>query len=461
MDKKWHISRRRMLKGMGACIALPLLEAMIPPGLSAFPSNVQAPRRMACLFMPNGVNPFKWSPEGVGRNFALSPTLKPLESVKDQLLILGELYNRNSDTRQEGHFTKTGNFLTSMRLTKTVDSGLDAGGASVDQLVANHVGKETLFPSLQYGVDRIDSGICKSTGFTRLYGSAISWKNRHQPCPKEIDPRMAFDRMFRNYVPGKAPLPPDPNKKSILDLVRNDAKSLEKQLGVSDRNKLAEYYESIRSVEERLDNLQGLEDFEANITEDIRKELARLDVRIDEWAEYSEGVDITDKTRLMLDIMVLALQSDATRVITFMFGNSANNRNYSFLEGVNGNHHSISHHKKEDHLLHAYGEINRWHVEQYAYMLDKMNNVREGDRTLLENSMVLFGSGLRDGDRHSCHNLPIVLAGKGGGALDTGQHIVFPKDTPLANLHQTMMGVMGVDSPRFGDSTGEICEILA
>ncbi|MDX2245774.1 MAG: DUF1552 domain-containing protein [Bacteroidia bacterium] len=461
MEKSWYISRRRMLKGMGACIALPLLEAMIPPGFSTFSGANQAPRRMACMYMANGVNPYKWTPEGWGKNFALSPILQPLKNVKDQLNILGELYNRNSDTRQEGHFTKTANFLTSMRITKTVDSGLDCGGVSMDQLVANHIGKETMFPSLQYGVDRIDTGICKSTGFTRLYGSSISWASRNQPCAKEIDPRLAFDRIFRNYVPGKPPVPYDPNKKSVLDIVQSDAQKLNRQLGVSDRNKLSEYMESIRSVEKRLDDRQNLKDFEAKITPDVRAELARMDTRIDEWAEYSEGVDITPKVRLLLDIMVLAFQCDATRVTTFMFGNSANNRNFSFLEGVFDTHHSISHHKDDPRNLDQYERINRWHIEQYAYMLEKMQGICEGEGTLLDNSMVMIGSGLRDGNRHSCHDLPIVVAGKGGGKLKTGQNLKFAKDTPFANLHQTMMKVMGLEDVEFADSTGELCEILA
>lgn len=461
MEKSWYISRRRMLKGMGACIALPLLEAMIPPGFSSFAGANLPPRRMACMYMANGVNPYKWTPEGWGSNFTLSPILQPLKNVKSQLNILGQLYNRNSDTRQEGHFTKTANFLTSMRITKTVDSGLDCGGVSVDQLVANRIGKETMFPSLQYGVDRIDTGICKSTGFTRLYGSSISWQSRNQPCAKEIDPRLAFDRIFRNYVPGKPPVADDPNKKSVLDLVQSDAQKLNRSLGVSDRNKLSEYMESIRSVEKRLEDKQNLKDFEARITADVREELGRMDTRIDEWAEYSEGVDITPKVRLLLDIMVLAFQCDATRVTTFMFGNSANNRNFSFLEGVFDTHHSISHHKDDPRNLDQYERINRWHIEQYAYMLEKMDAVCEGEGTLLDNSMVMIGSGLRDGNRHSCHNLPIVVAGKGGGRLKTGQNLEFAKDTPFANLHQTMMKVMGVEDVQFADSTGELCEILA
>lgn len=461
MNQSFHISRRRMLKGLGACIGLPLLEAMIPTGLSAFPAQNHAPKRMAALFMPNGVHPDKWTPEGLGKNFTLSPILNPLESVKDKILVLGELMNKNSDTKQEGHYTKTANILTSMRIAKTVNAQVDCGGISVDQLMASQIGHQTLFPSLQYGIDRIKSGVCTATGFTQLYGAAISWKSRTQPCSRENDPRMAFDRIFRRYVPGKKILPEDPYKKSVLDLVKDDAKNLQKKLGIQDQNKMGEYLESIRAVEQRLDNQQALADFESQITPDIRKELKKMDVRLDAWAEYAEGVDITEKTRLMLDIIVLAFQSDASRIATFMFGNAASNRNFSFLEGVNGNHHSTSHHRNDPRQMVQYERINRWHIEQYAYLLNRLENIQEGDHTLLDNSMIMFGSGLRDGNRHSPKNLPIVLAGKGGGALNTGQNLIFQPNTPLANLHHTMLEVMDIDVGQFGDSTGELCEILA
>lgn len=461
MEKKWHISRRRMLKGMGACIALPLLEAMIPPGLSAFPADVKPAQRLSVLFMPNGVNPHKWTPEGLGTQFALSPILKPLESMREKILVLGELMNRSGRNTGDGHYTKTANFLTSMRLAKTVDARVDSGGVSVDQLIANHIGGDTLFPSLQYGIDRIRSGVDKAVGYTRLYGGTISWKTGTQPCPREIDPRMAFDRMFRNYIPGKTPIPPDPYKKSVLDLVQEDARSLQRQLGIEDQNKMGEYLESIRSIEKRLDDREGLKDFESQITPDFRKELVRMDTRIDEWAEYAEGVDVTEKVRIMLDIMVLAFQSDASRVSTFMFGNSVSNRNFSFLDGVYGNHHSISHHRDDPRQMDEYERIGTWHIEQYAYFLNRLNSIQEGNGTLLDNSMILFGSGLRDGNRHAFQDLPIVLAGSGGGALKTGQHIRFEKDTPLANLHHTLLKVVGMEVEQFGDSTGELCEILA
>jgi hypothetical protein len=461
MESKKPISRRYMLKGMGACIALPFLDVMIPSKLFASISNTNLPKRVSYFFMPNGVHPHKWTPEGIGTDFSFSSILQPLQPLKDQVLVLGELMNKNSISSEDGHYTKTANFLTSMPLVRTVDARVDSGGISIDQLIANHIGDKTLFPSLQYGVDRIQSGVDKAVGFTRLYGGTISWKSRTQPCSKEIDPRMAFDRLFRNFVPGKKPLPPDPYKKSVLDLVQDDAHALQKHLGIEDQNKLGEYLEAIRSVEKRLEKQNGVKDFANQITPDIKKELVHLDTRIDEWAEYSEGVDVTEKVRLMMDIMVLAFWSDATRVTSFMFGNSVSNRNFSFLNGVSGNHHSISHHKDDPRQMSQYEIINRWHIEQYSYFLTRLQSIREGNGTLLDNSMILFGSGLRDGNRHSPYNLPILLSGKGGGALNTGQYLEFEKNTPLANVYQTQLKVMGIESGQFGDSTGELDKLLA
>ncbi|MEM7369803.1 MAG: DUF1552 domain-containing protein [Bacteroidota bacterium] len=461
MKKSWHISRRRMLKGLGACVALPVLDAMIPAGLSAKTFwEWERVKRIAFMFMPNGVHPDKWTPEGQGTDFHLSPILQPLTPFKNDLLVLGELMNQNSWRTKDGHYTKTANFLTSMRLTNTAGANVNAGGVSVDQIIANQIGDQTLFPSLQYGVDRVRSGVDLAVNLTRLYGSAISWKSPTQPIAKEINPRMAFDRLFRPFVPGKPPIKENPHKKSVLDLVMQDAKSLQKGMGVGDQNKLAEYLDAVRSVERRLDNQDSLKDFEAQITPDVKKELVRLDQRIDEYVDQTAGIDITERVRLMFDIMALAFWSDATRVTTFMFGNSVSSRNFSFLDGVSGSHHGVSHHKNDPRLMSQYEIITRWHIEQYGYFLSRLASIKEGDHSLLDNSMVMFGSGLRDGNRHSPHNLPIVVAGKGGGTLATGQHLTFAEDTPLANLYLTMLHGMDVSTERFADSERVLHEIV-
>jgi hypothetical protein len=459
MKKKWQISRRKVLQGMGACIALPFLEAMAIPGVKSGAGAVKSPIRTAFLFMPNGVHPEHWTPACTGADFDLTRQLLPLEKFKKDILVLGELMNKNSIFKgADGHYAKSASLLTCMPIKQTIGDNISSGGISLDQVIANHVGHETLFPSLEYGLDRITTGVDINVGFTRLYGSSISWKTPSQPLSKEIDPRLAFDRLFRSFVPGRQ-VKEDPWKGSILDLVLEDAQDLKKNLGRADQDKLSEYLESIRSVEKRISNEANKEKFAKNITADIRKELIRVNQNIDEYVEVYGGVDVTEKTHLMLDIMALAFWSDASRVSTFMFGNSVSNRNFTFLEGVHGNHHSISHHMDKPEMLEEYIRITAWHMEQYAYFLGKLKSIREGDKTLLDNSMVLFTSDLRDGNRHSPRNLPIILAGNGGGKIKTGQNLIFEKNTPLANLYMTMLESMNIEEPGFGDSTGTLSSV--
>lgn len=460
MSKSWHISRRRMLKGLGATVALPFLEAMIPAGLQAATTRPY-PTRSAFMFMPNGVHPDLWTPTTWGRNFELSPILQPLAGVKDDIMVLNELMNQASIFEgADGHYAKTASFLTSLPIYKTTGDNIDSGGISVDQLIAKHYGRETLFSSLEYGLERINSGIDANVGFTRLYGSSIAWKSASQPCSKEIDPKLAFNRLFRDYVPN-ASKTEDPWKQSVLDIVLDDAKSLQRKLGRSDQDKLEEYLESIRSVEKRVDNETQKQELEARLTPDMLREIAHLNLRIDEFSEYHLGTDITEKTRQMFDIMTLAFWSDATRVSTFMFGNSVSNRNFSFLEGVQGSHHQMSHHQNNEDNLRQYAAINQWHMQQYAYFLEKLKSIPEGDGTLLDHSMVMLGSGLRDGNRHSPRNLPIVVAGKAGGKLRTGQNLQFSENTPLSNLYLSLLHVLDIPAECFADSTGELCDIYA
>jgi hypothetical protein len=459
MKKKWQISRRKMLKGMGACIALPFLEAMAVPGAKSSYLSGKSPIRTAFMYMPNGVHPEHWTPAVTGTNFEMTRQLLPLQDLKKDVLILGELMNRNSIFKgADGHYAKSASLLTCMPIKQTIGDNISSGGVSIDQVIASHVGGETLFPSLEYGMDRITTGVDINVGFTRLYGSSISWKSPSQPLSKEIDPRLAFDRLFKSFVPGKS-VKEDPWKGSILDLVMEDAQDLKKNLGRADQDKLSEYLESIRSVEKRISNDANKEKFASNITADIRKELVRVNQNIDEYVEMYGGVDVTEKTRLMMDIMALAFWSDASRVTTFMFGNSVSNRNFSFLDGVHGNHHSISHHMDKPDTLEEYIRITAWHLEQYAYFLNKLKSINEGDKTLLDNSMVMFTSDLRDGNRHSPRNLPIIVGGNGGGKLKTGQNVIFEKETPLANLYTTMLEAMNIEVERFGDSTGKLSSI--
>ncbi|MGI9541698.1 MAG: DUF1552 domain-containing protein [Cyclobacteriaceae bacterium] len=454
--KSWRISRRRALRGLGATISLPFLQAMMPPGVKVEKfMETNRPKRLAVFYFPNGVRQDYWTPKQTGRQFEMSPTLKPLEKFKKDLLILGQLKNNLVDVRgTDGHYTKTAPFLTCKLIEKTTGSNIDVKGTSMDQVLADHIGKQTRFASLEYGMDPVKGGVDSLVGYTRLYGASISWESPTRPKPKEINPHFAFNRLFRNFIPGVTPKAENPWKKSVVDLVMDDAKRLNRQLGAADQNKMAEYLESVRSVEKRLENEGDLRDFEANITPDIRKELIRMNVRLQDYVELNAGVDVTEKIRLMMDINALALWSDATRVTSFMFGNSVSNRSFSFLDGVEGGHHSISHHRGHPQRIEMYGEINAWHSEQFAYFLDRISNMKDGDQSLLDNSIVLYGSSLRDGDKHRASNLPIVLAGSGGGRLDTGQNIIYEKDTPLANLYLTLLKTMEVPIENFADSTG-------
>ncbi|MEX0882504.1 MAG: DUF1552 domain-containing protein [Cyclobacteriaceae bacterium] len=449
-----------MLKGMGAAIALPFMEAMASPLTLHSVSNDGFPVRSAFMFMPNGVHPGRWTPEGLGKNFQLSPTLEPLIHLKDDILVLGQLMNRNAIFQgADGHYAKTANLLTSMPIQKTAGDNINSGGISIDQVIANHYKNETLFPSLEYGLDRIQTGVDINVGFTRLYASSISWKNATTPLSKEIDPRLAFDRLFKSFVPG-AKIKENPHKSSILDAVMDDAKSLKNNLGRSDQDKLEEYLESIRSIEKRINNQSNIQSFSENITPDIKRELIRVNQNIDEYVEVYAGVDITEKTRLMFDIMALALWSDASRVATFMFGNSVSNRNFSFLEGVSGAHHSLSHHMNHPEKMEQYDRITKWHLEQFAYFLDKLKSIKEGNGTLLDNSLVMFASGLRDGNRHSPRDLPIIVGGHGGKKIKSGQNLVFEENTPLSNLYTSWIQTVGIEQDQFADSTRALTEIM-
>ncbi|HVR72888.1 MAG TPA: DUF1552 domain-containing protein [Planctomycetota bacterium] len=465
MISDMRLSRRTFLRGVGASLALPLLDVMGGDVLGAPDLTAAEPRavpvRMACLYMPNGVNPHAWTPEGTGRGFRLSEILEPLGPHREEVLVLTELMN--AATRGgDGHYVKTAGWLTGTTITKTTGSRLDSGGASMDQVAAKRIGHLTPLPSLELGIEPVTTGVDTNVGYTRLYGSHIAWSTPTTPLAKEINPRLAFDRLFRSGAQAKRP--EDRGDRSVLDLVREDTRSLLNRLGHGDSAKLAEYLDSVRAVEKRIDFEEKRRAGEYMEDPEAQKEVEALGGRITDFykdpAQASERrLDHTEHVRLMLDIMVLAFWTDSTRVATFLFGNAVSGKNFSFLEGVRGGHHQISHHEKNPAKLEEYKRINTWHIHQLAYMLERMRSIREGDRTLLDNSMVLFGAGLRDGNAHDPHNLPILLAGRAGGTLQTGRHLVYPKKTPLCNLYSSMLRRMGTPVDRFGDSTGDLPDL--
>jgi hypothetical protein len=457
-----QLSRRTVLRGLGVSMCLPLLEAMEP--LTAYASAPakplpKAPVRMAVLYMPNGVNPHAWMPTGYGSNFELSPTLTPLASLKSDLLVFTELMNQGS-TGGDGHYAKVAPFLTGTAITKTTGSDLRCGGVSMDQIAAQHIGNMTPLPSLELSIESVTMGVDTNVGFTRLYGSHLSWSTPTTPVSREINPQLAFDRLFRPKNGSGASA--SSKDQSVLDLVMDDAKRLQKKVGKADRLKLNEYFDSVRAVETRIAFDAARRAALSNEDPLTRQEIEKLGGRIRDYyqdpARLTEraGVDHTEQVRLMLDIMVLAFWTDSTRISTFMFGNEVSGRNFSFLPGVSGGHHQTSHHENDKVKLEEYQRINVWHIEQYAYMLNKMKAIKEGNSTLLDNSMVLFGSGMKDGNAHSPVNLPILLAGKGGGTLATGRHLIYEKKTPLCGLYQGMLSRVGAPVSALGDSSSEL-----
>ncbi|HZR21804.1 MAG TPA: DUF1552 domain-containing protein [Verrucomicrobiae bacterium] len=455
--KNWQISRRAMLKGMGAMLSLPLLEAMGPLRTLAGPDGRKYPVRLGVLYMPNGVNPHAWTPKGAGADFKLSPILEPLNNVKNKVLVLTELMNAATDTG-DGHYVKTAAFLTGTTITRTTGSDLRCGAISMDQVAAQHIGNLTPLPSLELGIEPVTTGVDTNVGYTRLYGAHISWNTPTTPLAKEINPQLAFDRLFRTPAAENQAGATD---RSVVDLVLEDARRLKAKVGKADQAKVNEYLEAVRAVERRIEFDAKRKTAEYSEDPLVRREIDKLGKRIKDFyadpAQASErSGDHTEHVRLMLDLMVLAFWSDSTRISTFMFGNAVSNKNFSFLEGVRGAHHEMSHHENKGDKLEQYKLINRWHLAQTAYILEKMESIKEGEGTLLDNSMVLFGAGMRDGNAHNPHNLPLVLAGRGGGTIASGRHLAYPQNTPLCNLYQSMLRRLGAPVERFSDSTGEL-----
>lgn len=438
-----------MLRSLGVTLSLPWLESVSVAGetLSA------PPLRMAFLFMPNGVRPDYWTPAGDGEQYEFTPHLKPLENVKSEILLLENLWHKNTSGRN-GHWPKVPAWLSGGWVERTTGGDLDAGGTSVDQLAAQRIGGQTPLPSFELGIDTPRTGIdTAGGGFPRALGSFLSWADPKTPVPKEIVPQLAFDRLFRNrrapVVSGTDPknrklvesLQRDDN--SVLDVVLDQAKTLRSRSSRADQTRLDEYFESVRAVERRLDSA-------------LRPQKRWINEGKFPLDRPAPGVPAThaEHVRLMLDILLLAFWTDNTRVATFMFGDAQTQQDYSFLPGVKGGFHSLSHHRNLEAQREQYEKIVTWHVEQFAWFLDKMRNLKEGETSLLDNSMVLFGSSLKDGNRHDNENLPLVLAGRGKGTIRPGRRLRAAPKTPLCNLHLALLHRLGIKEESFGDSTG-------
>ncbi len=436
------ISRRTVLRGIGAAISLPWLEAMGP--LSAWAADTApakaAPNRLAFLYVPNGKNMGDWTPAAEGADFALPAILEPLAPVKDEVLVLTGLTADKARPHGDGggdHARALAAFLTGCQPRKTDGTDIRVG-VSVDQVAASRVGDQTRLSSLEIGCEQgAMAGNCDS-GYSCVYSSTISWRSATQPLPKEVNPKLVFERLFGSG-PDALRAKRDANRKSVLDFIREDSGDLRNKLGATDQRKLDEYFNAVRDIEQRILRAETMPPIAAP---NMPKPQAVP-------AAYEEHI------RLMCDLLVLAFQADVTRVSTFVLANEGSNRPYPFI-GVPEGHHDLSHHGNDQKKKEKIRQINTFHVKQLAYLLTKLKSIPEGDGTLLDHCMIAYGSGNSDGNAHNHDDLPLLVAGKGCGTLKTGRHIRYPKETPLNNLWLSLLDRMSVKMQTLGDSTGTL-----
>ncbi len=440
------LSRRTVLRGIGVTLSLPWLEAMGP--LTAWAENAKpntvAPNRMAFLYVPNGIHMPSWTPTETGANYTLSPTLEPLSKLQHKLLVFSGLTSdkaRDHGDGAGGHARALAAYLTGAHPYKT-DGANIRNGISVDQIAAALMGNKTRLSSLEMGCEQgAMAGNCDS-GYSCVYSSTIAWRSPTQPLPKEVNPKLVFDRLF-----GAASDPDrarrDSLRQSILDYVHDDSKSLAKQLGANDVRKLDEYFTAIREIEQRIERTAEL------------PPVSKPDYPTPSGIPAS----YQDHVRLMCDLLVLAFQADCTRVATFVFSNEGSNMPYAFINVPEG-HHDLSHHGG-DPVKHAkLRQINTFHIQQYAYLLSRLDAIHEGDGTLLDHCMIAYGSGIHDGNAHNSEDLPLLLAGGGCGTLSTGKHLKYEIETPLSNLWLSMLNRMEITVEKLGDSTGTLPYLL-
>jgi hypothetical protein len=441
---KKHLSRRTVLRGIGATLALPLLDGMVP-ALSALARTAAAgARRLGIIYTPNGMNMPRWLPKTDGADFELSPTLELLAPFRDQLLVLSGLADKHGwPTADEGtgdHARAAATFLTGVHIKKTEGADIQCG-ISMDQIAAATLGKATQLASLELAIESVEFlGACDA-GYSCAYANTISWRSPTTPMPMENDPRAVFERLFggSDSTDATARIARIHKERSILDSVAEGVAGLQRGLGSRDRAKLDEYFDAIRDVERRIQKAE----------EQSARELPVV--------EQPAGIPATfeEHARLMFDLLTLAYQTDMTRVSTFMLGKEVSVRAYPEI-GVPDAHHSVSHHQNHPEQLARLGKVNAFHVKQFAYFLDKLRSTPDGDGSLLDHSMLLYGAGISDSNVHLHDNLPLVLAGGATAGIRGGRHLQHPKDTPVTNLYLSMLDRVGVAVENIGDSTGRI-----
>lgn len=434
-----QLSRRTLLKGAGVAVALPWLEAMTP-AFGSTSENRRPPVRLAFLYVPNGKHMPDWTPANEGALGELPAILRPLDSLKNDITVLSGLTADKARPHGDGggdHARAMAAFLTGAQPRKTDGSDIRAG-VSVDQVAAQRLANQTRLASLEIGCDpSAMAGSCDS-GYSCVYSSTISWRSATTPMPKMVNPRLIFDRLFSSDVSADRARR-DARRRSILDFVREESNDLQARLGANDRRKLDEYFTALRDIEQHIERA------------------ARLPAATPPEISLPQGVPsgYEDHLSLLGDLLVLAFQTDSTRVATFVFANEGSNRPYPFI-GVPEGHHNLSHHENNPAKQAKIRQINLFHTRQLAAVLRKLKDAREGDGSLLDNCMIVYGSGNSDGNRHNHDNLPILLAGRGAGSIRPGRHVRFPRETPLNNLWLSLLDRMETPVDQLGDSTGRL-----
>jgi uncharacterized protein DUF1552 len=434
------LSRRTVLRSIGAAVALPFLDAMVPAVAAQQKTAARPVNRLGVMYVPNGMIMNKWTPVLDGASFELSPTLNPLAPYRDRLLILSNLACVPTPGRPGGaHAKASTRFLTDIS-PPTSETWLDAG-ISIDQILAKETGRHTQLASLELAIENGETAGACDVGFACAYTNAISWKSANTPLVTQNNPRVVFERLFGDTgnTDAKTRLARIRQERSVLDSLTKEVAQLQGSLGPGDRNKLTEYLDSVRDVERRIQVAEEQND----------QALPVVDHPAGIPASYDEHV------KLMCDLQVLAYQCDLTRVITLMLGREFSGVTYPQV-GVPDAHHPITHHAGEPEKIAKVEKINAYHVTQFAYLLEKMRSTPDGDGTLLDHSTLIYGTGMGECNAHDPRNIPLLLAGGGAGTIKGGRHVRYPKETPLANLHLTLLELFGVRWERIGDSTGRL-----
>jgi hypothetical protein len=438
---KKALPRRALLRGMGATLALPLLDAMVP-AMTALAASAAAPvRRLGFVYVPMGTHLARWTPPQTGTITELSPILNSLKPFLDQITVVSHLENKNAYS-PGNHATANSGFLSAAKAKMTEGSDYELG-TTVDQIAAQQMGKDSRLPSLELAMDLLTTvGNCDN-GFACVYQNNLSWSSPTTPLPAEAHPRVVFERLFGDGGSNAERIAELKRNASLLDWVSEDIARLQKKLGPGDRSKVSNYLDTVREVERRIQKAE---------VQTADSHLPDLDRPTGVPAAYA------DHAKLMFDLQTLALQGDVTRVITFQLARETSTRTYPEI-GVPDPHHPLSHHANNPEKMAKMARINAYHVSLFAYFLDKLKSTPDGEGTLLDHSLLLYGSGMGNPDVHDHIDLPIVVAGGAAGRVKGARHVRYTEPTPLANLHLTLLDRAGIRMEKFADSNGKVAEI--